>query len=534
MSIAATTSPVIQNLRPGNRAAAGEASSGVGQATPENVLSVFAQLLKRTSATPNAENSANSGTHRAEPSGPEEASNPENPDSTQLAQALAQWLATWIAAQHKSTAQQGSTQPPEPDAPATASATLFAASNDSAAKLAAMLSALSEQTEVQGVPLLKQIQQMLEQQNAALAVQDVQPSESNENNAAMAHLRQTLAQLFADDRALRERFLTLLRAHETSQGWHEAAALLENALPGKGAAVLGNVPALPLGLAQWLANLDLDTAPTSTLSSGIAETPLWQRLLREWRQSDRDSAHPTALSALLKPADSPNMRIEKLTAPLLPNDAHPAADPHDALRSLIEEKLGLEKSLARTSGSADPLARSDGRFAETPFAPPGASTAPRAAFETIRTPLSQPAQWAMETAERLVWHAGQAVHKVELQLNPPHLGRLEVSLQLNQDHLTAHFVAATQAARDALDQALPRLRELLQQSGIQLGQSSVSSNGADHGGSSPWGNPQHAHSDWPSESALSTSALTAEPESSRPPLRSPTVRAGHNALDAWA
>lgn len=534
MSIAATTSPAIQLARPSNRNAAGDAASGTDPATPENVLSVFAQLLKRTSATPNAENSANSGTHRAEPSGPEEASNPENPDSTQLAQALAQWLATWIAAQHKSTAQQGSTQPPEPDAPATASATLFAASNDSAAKLAAMLSALSEQTEVQGVPLLKQIQQMLEQQNAALAVQDVQPSESNENNAAMAHLRQTLAQLFADDRALRERFLTLLRAHETSQGWHEAAALLENALPGKGAAVLGNVPALPLGLAQWLANLDLDTAPTSTLSSGIAETPLWQRLLREWRQSDRDSAHPTALSALLKPADSPNMRIEKLTAPLLPNDAYPAADPHDALRSLIEEKLGLEKSLARTSGSADPLARSDGRFAETPFAPPGASTAPRAAFETIRTPLSQPAQWAMETAERLVWHAGQAVHKVELQLNPPHLGRLEVSLQLNQDHLTAHFVAATQAARDALDQALPRLRELLQQSGIQLGQSSVSSNGTDHGGSTPWGNPQHAHSDWPSESALSTSALTAEPESSRPPLRSPTVRAGHNALDAWA
>ncbi|BBD77763.1 flagellar hook-length control protein FliK [Hydrogenophilus thermoluteolus] len=533
MSIAATTSPVIQNLRPGNRAAAGEASSGVGQATPENVLSVFAQLLKRTSATPNAENSANSGTHRAEPSGPEGASNPENPDSTQLAQALAQWLATWIAAQHKSTAQQGSTQPSEPDAPATASATLFAASNDSAAKLAAMLSALSAQTEVQGVPLLKQIQQMLEQQNAALAVQDVQPSESNENNAAMAHLRQTLAQLFADDRALRERFLTLLRAHEAAQGWREAAALLENALPGKGAAVLGNVPALPLGLAQWLANLDIDTEPTSTLSSGVAETPLWQRLLREWRQSDGDGAPPTALSALLKPADSPNMRIEKLTAPLMPNDAQPA-DALETQRTVIEDKLGLEKRLTQASGNADSLARADGRLAENPFATPGASTVPRAAFETIRSPLNQPAQWAMETAERLVWHAGQGVHKVELQLNPPHLGRLEVSLQLNQDHLTAHFVAATQAARDALDQALPRLRELLQQSGIQLGQSSVSSNGADHGGSTPWENPQHARSAWPSESALSTSVLTMQPESSRPPLLSPTVRAGRNAFDAWA
>ncbi len=94
--------------------------------------------------------------------------------------------------------------------------------------------------------------------------------------------------------------------------------------------------------------------------------------------------------------------------------------------------------------------------------------------DVIHSQLDQPARWASEVAQRIVWHAGQGLSKVELQLTPPHLGKLEVSLQLQGDQLTAQFVAASAAARDALDQALPRLRELLQQSGIQLAQSDVS------------------------------------------------------------
>ncbi|WP_217126725.1 flagellar hook-length control protein FliK [Hydrogenophilus thiooxidans] len=513
MSIAATTSPAIQLVRPGNRNAAGDAASGVGQATPEHVLSVFAQLLKRTSVTPNAEHGANAGTHRAASSGPAEALAPETLDSTQLAQALAQWLVTWITVQQESTAQPGSTEPSAQDAPATANAPLFAAQSDGAANLAALLTALADSKTPQATPLLRQIQQMLEPHKATLAVQE--------------------AKRFADDRAWRERLQTLLHAHEATQGWREAAALLENASAGKGAAALSNLPALPPGLAQWLANLDLDTATASTLPSNAPEAPLWQRLLREWRQSNGAGIAPPTPSALLKPDARSGARTESLTEALSAHDPL-SADTQEALPPLIEEKLGLEKRLAQTSGNAESLTRSAGRSIDVPFVTAGAPTAARPALETIHTPMTQPAQWAMETAERLVWHAGQAVHKVELQLNPPHLGKLEVSLQLNQDHLTAHFVAATQAARDALDQALPRLRELLQQSGIQLGQSSVSSNGGNPGGSSPWENPQRAQSAWTSESALSTSTLSAGPESSRPPQLPPTVRVGRNALDAWA
>ena len=82
---------------------------------------------------------------------------------------------------------------------------------------------------------------------------------------------------------------------------------------------------------------------------------------------------------------------------------------------------------------------------------------------------------------------GRAESKAELVLTPPNLGKLEVSIALNGDQTTAQFVASSQASRDALEQALPRLREILEQAGISLGQANVSTSedqgaGAEGGG----------------------------------------------------
>jgi flagellar hook-length control protein FliK len=94
----------------------------------------------------------------------------------------------------------------------------------------------------------------------------------------------------------------------------------------------------------------------------------------------------------------------------------------------------------------------------------------------VPTPVGQRV-WAEDVGDRVVWMLGRHESKAELVLTPPHLGRLEVSLQLSGEQTSAHFVAATAAARDALEQAMPRLREVLQQAGIQLGQTNVSTSG---------------------------------------------------------
>jgi len=56
---------------------------------------------------------------------------------------------------------------------------------------------------------------------------------------------------------------------------------------------------------------------------------------------------------------------------------------------------------------------------------------------------------------------------------PPQLGRIEVSLSMNGDQATAVFVSANPSVREALENAVPRLREIMQDAGISLGQTQV-------------------------------------------------------------
>lgn len=97
----------------------------------------------------------------------------------------------------------------------------------------------------------------------------------------------------------------------------------------------------------------------------------------------------------------------------------------------------------------------------------------------VHTPAGQRA-WAEDVGNRVIWMLGRNDSKAELVLTPAHLGKLEVSIQMNGDQTTAHFVAATSGARDALEQALPRLREVLQQAGINLGEANVSTSAEHH------------------------------------------------------
>lgn len=91
----------------------------------------------------------------------------------------------------------------------------------------------------------------------------------------------------------------------------------------------------------------------------------------------------------------------------------------------------------------------------------------------IPQPPGHPA-WAEAVGSRVSWMVGQRESTAELVLTPPQLGRVEVNLTVSGDQTTAQFVAATPAAREALEQALPRLREILAEAGINLADSGVS------------------------------------------------------------
>lgn len=94
------------------------------------------------------------------------------------------------------------------------------------------------------------------------------------------------------------------------------------------------------------------------------------------------------------------------------------------------------------------------------------------------TPNVGTAAWNQAFGERIVWMATASQQRATLTLNPPDLGPLQVVLSVSNEQATAHFFAAHADVRQALEAALPRLREMMQDAGIQLGQANVSADTA--------------------------------------------------------
>lgn len=88
-------------------------------------------------------------------------------------------------------------------------------------------------------------------------------------------------------------------------------------------------------------------------------------------------------------------------------------------------------------------------------------------------------QWADEVSDQVVWLGQQQVKSATIKLNPPELGPLEVSVNIKHDQATVHFSSHHVMVRDALDQALPRLRDMFQDTGVSLLDVSVSDRNTD-------------------------------------------------------
>lgn len=94
---------------------------------------------------------------------------------------------------------------------------------------------------------------------------------------------------------------------------------------------------------------------------------------------------------------------------------------------------------------------------------------------SIQTPLSQPG-WGHEFGEKLVWMAKNDQQSAQININPPQLGPIQIHLSLNGDQATATFASPFGEVRQAIESALPQLKEMLSSSGIDLGQANVGAN----------------------------------------------------------
>lgn len=98
----------------------------------------------------------------------------------------------------------------------------------------------------------------------------------------------------------------------------------------------------------------------------------------------------------------------------------------------------------------------------------------RAEAAQAQTPLMLSKEQAGEQlAERVQVMVAKNLKHVDIRLDPPELGRLQIKLSLNQDQASVQFHVGNAQTRELVEQAMPRLRELMNQQGLQLAQSSV-------------------------------------------------------------
>lgn len=81
--------------------------------------------------------------------------------------------------------------------------------------------------------------------------------------------------------------------------------------------------------------------------------------------------------------------------------------------------------------------------------------------------------WDQALGQKIVWMVSGSQQSASLTLNPPDLGPLQVVLNVSNEQANATFIAAQPEVRQAIEAALPKLREMMGEAGIQLGQTNI-------------------------------------------------------------
>ncbi len=76
--------------------------------------------------------------------------------------------------------------------------------------------------------------------------------------------------------------------------------------------------------------------------------------------------------------------------------------------------------------------------------------------------------WSQQVTQQVNYMIKSGIQQAEIKLNPANLGPMEIKLTVQDDQASVQFVTHHALVRDALDSAIPRLKELLDQQGLNL------------------------------------------------------------------
>lgn len=127
--------------------------------------------------------------------------------------------------------------------------------------------------------------------------------------------------------------------------------------------------------------------------------------------------------------------------------------------------------LSRANGDASMAAPTFAVGGANAGAAAGAAITPQ---QVHTLPTFGDAAWPQSMASQLAFMQVHRQSSAELQLNPAELGGMHVKLEVDNGAVNASFVCQHQAVAELVQDAMPRLRDAMQQGGMQLAQTSVS------------------------------------------------------------
>lgn len=160
-----------------------------------------------------------------------------------------------------------------------------------------------------------------------------------------------------------------------------------------------------------------------------------------------------------------------------PNDKASNATPITELQAAITpvKEIDAKRVILSDTLAAAPRAQDVAAFSAPTLSavPPSAQTAPSAPV-TVATPMGS-SVWADDFAQQVTWMAtGKQEQSASLHLNPPDLGPMQVVVKVSDSQATVLFTSPHGAVREAIENAMPKLREMMADNGITLGNTSVS------------------------------------------------------------
>ncbi|WP_421313159.1 flagellar hook-length control protein FliK [Aeromonas veronii] len=256
---------------------------------------------------------------------------------------------------------------------------------------------------------------------------------------------------------------------------------------GSGATGKGAEKGAAEGSQQPATAANQGSAPVTTAQSA-AESAAAQSSVTTNATAQSDSAAAPVMVApqqVLAQAESqgPQAPLSTISAGIKQMEVTGSDEVRKAVSLEVKPKAGeAEKSLVATTSSSESSPSQTVQHGQNSQTQPQVadSRAPAAETTLRREPQNLPhlklasQEAPAELHQKVNVMLAEKLQQAEIQLDPLGLGKMKIQIQMGADsQANVHFVVQHGQTREMLEQAMPRLRDMLAGQGIQLGQTQV-------------------------------------------------------------